>query len=148
MHPLAAPQVASSRRSEGDSDDPESEDNAPNLLGGAYDSSDDDNDDDDDNEMKNNRPSASTGANTAPAVVGKAAKPTIPKRMATAASPSDPGKDKAAVKAGVAGEQAGESQELHGAVAEPDDAKRIVIAKMVGFVARNGQVFEDRVKAK
>lgn len=31
---------------------------------------------------------------------------------------------------------------------EPDDAKRIVIAKMVGFVARNGQVFEDRVKAK
>lgn len=141
------PQVAYSRGGEGDSDNSESEDNAPNLLGGAYDSSDDD-DDDDDHAMKNNRPPASAGADVAPSVAGKAAKTTIPKETVAAASPSDPGKDKGAEKARVAGEQAGKSQEMNGDVAEPDDAKRIVIAKMVAFVARNGQVFEDRVKAK
>lgn len=34
------------------------------------------------------------------------------------------------------------------AMLEPDKAKRLVVEKMVGFVARNGQAFEDKVRER
>lgn len=123
-----------------DKSDPESDDNAPNLLGGAYDSSDEDSDGDGDG-----APAGASAASTKPSKatittagngVGAAALHTLKHTDMESRKETGVREGKRVVEARKWG------------VAEPDDAKRIVIAKMVGFVARNGQVFEDRVKAK
>ncbi|CAM9527992.1 unnamed protein product, partial [Ectocarpus sp. 12 AP-2014] len=91
---------------------------APNLLGGAYESSDD--------EEEN----ASTAA--APAVAAPAAGITLPLA--------------AGVTLGGTGGSVGEGVVLSPAV--PGEEKRQVVEKMVGYVAKNGQAFEDRVRKR
>lgn len=115
-------------------DDSEGFSDTPNLLGGAYDSSGDEQDDD------------VSGSTQSSAVVEIAT---------TAAVSSSRNADEASIttlerteRETLAGEVAGAEQGDVVMVIPPDEAKRLVVEKMVGFVARNGQAFEDRVKER
>lgn len=105
-------------------------DDAPNLLGGAYDSSDDDE------------------PEQAPALASSHAAARA-KSAPTATEEGDGRKD-AALSPPIAGAGVETPAKLGASLGmvEPDESKRIVIEKMVGFVARNGQAFEDRVKER
>ncbi|CBJ28972.1 conserved unknown protein [Ectocarpus siliculosus] len=92
---------------------------APNLLGGAYESSEDEED------------NASTAAAVPPATAAPTGT-TLPLA--------------AGVSLGEAGGSVGEGVLLSPAV--PGEEKRQVVEKMVGYVAKNGQAFEDRVRKR
>eukprot|EP00752_Nemacystus_decipiens_P013791 g12244.t1 len=96
------------------------ESDAPNLLGGAYESSDDE-----------EEPIPATPAGV-PATGG-------------APSPQAAGVGQGVAAAG-SGDRSETSPLVPVAPLAPDEEKRQVVEKMVGYVAKNGQAFEDRVR--
>lgn len=121
--PLTTPPLPPAATGESD----ESPD-APNLLGGAYDSSGDE---------EENAPTPCTAAASTATATANA-------KSAAVSSASTGGSGATQRKSsGSSGEGAGV-----GHVVEPDEAKRGVVEKMVAFVARNGQAFEDRVRER
>lgn len=103
---------------------------APNLLGGAYDSS----GDEEDHEEQENDPEAEASSSAvAPPPSTRSGVVSGPKRAEAVPSPP----------VCVGGEEAGRE-----GVCEVDAAKKLVVDKMVMFVSRNGQAFEDRVRER
>lgn len=98
---------------------------APNLLGGAYESSSEDEE--------------------GPIPAPPAAALGVP--AATVAAPAAGGVP-LPLAAGVGLETAapGQGDETAAPPLAPDEEKRQVVEKMVGYVAKNGQAFEDRVR--
>lgn len=122
----------------------DSSDSGPNLLGGAYDSSGDEEEDDDRGPVAK----ASTATAARWTIVNSSASPG--ERSGSSSRPTLP------LVVGASGRK---EEGAGGVVAErpkvgvhasavPDAAKRVVVDKMVGFVARNGSAFEDRVRER
>lgn len=104
-------------------------DDAPNLLGGAYDSSGDE---------ENVRPPDDAHTTRGVSNVNGGAKAVSPPRNPATESETSPDTLKGD----------GQADEVPDVLSPPDEAKRLVVEKMVGFVARNGQAFEDRVRER
>lgn len=125
------------------SEQSDSSDGGPNLLGGAYDSS---GDEDDGRGLvaEATTVAASISATTSSSASlregsGGASRVTLPLGAVGGCERSE----------GEAGDAVVEGRKADVcASAVPDEAKRVVVDKMVGFVARNGRAFEVRVRER
>ncbi|CAM9438846.1 unnamed protein product, partial [Scytosiphon promiscuus] len=121
-----APPPPSSADPGQDSDDSD----APNLLGGAYESSEEEEDDD------AQIPSAA------------AARPGgVPSTVAAPAGLKPPPQPPLAMEGSAVG-QGGYVPASPASPSEPGEEKRKIVDKMVGYVAKNGQAFEERVRKR
>lgn len=122
------------------SDESDGSDDAPNILGGAYDSSGDEAD----------IPAPGKGAAAATLATGlasharngKAAAITLPLVVGVGAVTLRARMSETVEAAARQGDG------FEAPLSPPTEAKRLVVQKMVGFVSRNGQAFEDRVRER
>lgn len=107
---------------------------AVNLLGGVYDMS-----DSDEEEGEEESPAKELKVNS-----GESSAPDIENKASAIEQPESGSNAEQAALSGAEGGMEAEAVEAP----VPDEAKRQIVEKMVAFVARNGQAFEDRVREK
>lgn len=142
------PSLKADGDNEKEKSDRDSASDGPNLLGGAYDSSDDEDD--------GKQGESSLATKTAPpGVASSVSLPlTVSPPLQTATTTTTPSKaptGSASLPHAAAASTTATISTPAGAGGRPmvpDEAKRVVVEKMVGFVARNGQAFEDRVRER
>lgn len=123
-----SPTLASAENA-GGSDDPD----APNLLGGAYESSEDEE-------------GPTPGPPATAAVAATAGASTAPAAAPAAGGMQPPLAAGGGTGSVAAGQGEGKGGRSTPSPLAPGEEKRQVVEKMVGYVAKNGHAFEDRVR--